>query len=209
MSPRGKETLQYNAHPPSQIKQLQSSSLRSASKSGMFHPLLLLLLLLLLSSPSITTCWHTHTHVHTHTHTHTHTDLSARCPSGIDSAPDVTDLLNTVVPHIQGHLSEVGLQLGLTQEAIDAIATDPSSSQHWTKVFSEWKERAVKPYTWATLLGVMESSALGCEQQAQGLRARITGGGVVTRERASSSVSKTDVDAASGGGGSLNASAVV
>ena len=124
--------------------------------------------------------------------THTCTELSARCPSGVESAPDVTDLLNLVVPHIQGRLLEVGLQLGLTKEAVEAIATDPSG-QHWTRVFTEWRERAVKPYTWATLLDMLESSEISYGQPAQVLRAMIAGGGAAGRERASSA-SKTEVD---------------
>lgn len=137
-----------------QIKKLQSSALRSGSKS----------------------------------------DLSSRCPSGVESAPDLTDLLNMVVPHIQGRLSEVGLQLGLTREVIEAIMADPSG-QHWTKLFEEWKEKAAKPYTWATLLSVLGSPEVQCSQQAQALMTRIMGGGggggVVMKER-TSSVSKTE-----------------
>lgn len=122
-------------------------------------------------------------------------DLSARCPNGVEGIPDVTDLLTMVVPHVQGHLSEVGLQLGLTQEAMDAIVADSSNGQQWTKLFAEWKEKGAKPYTWATILTALESPEVKCTQQAQVLRSRIVGV-AVTKERASS-VSMVSVDGSS------------
>ena len=96
-----------------------------------------------------------------------------------------------VVPHIQGRLSEMGLQLGLTQGVIEAIMADPSGQQ-WTKLFAEWKEKAVKPYTWASLLSALESPEVKCGQQAQALRTSIVG--LATKERASSVSKTTEVD---------------
>ena len=73
--------------------------------------------------------------------------------------------MNEVAAEIPGKWRDIGLQLGLDQRVLEGIATASSGDTNncYSNVFIRWKSHNLPthPYTWSTVLQVLESRAVG------------------------------------------------
>ena len=84
---------------------------------------------------------------------------------GLDSEPELRDLLNEVAAKIPSKWRDIGLQLGLDQGVLKGIATsNPGDSNLcYTDVFTQWKNQnsIAHPYTWSTVICALQAPAVG------------------------------------------------
>ena len=95
--------------------------------------------------------------------------------AGLESEPELSDLMNEVASKVSAKWKEISIQLGLTlddqQHFIDATSGDPK--QCFTFVFTVWKSSATRPYTWSTVIKALESPAVNEMRLAQELRTKL------------------------------------
>ena len=94
---------------------------------------------------------------------------------GVDSEPELSDLMNEVASKVSAKWKEISIQLGLTVNDqkcfIDATSGDPN--QCFTFVFNVWRNRATRPYKWSTVIKALETPAVGEKRLAQDLRTKL------------------------------------
>ena len=95
--------------------------------------------------------------------------------AGLESEPELLDLMNEVASKISAKWKEISIQLGLTLNDqkcfIDAISGDPN--QCITFVFNVWRNRATRPYKWSTVIQILESPAVDEVRLAQELGTKL------------------------------------
>ena len=95
--------------------------------------------------------------------------------AGLESEPELSDLMNEVASKVSAKWKEISIQLGLTlndqKYFMELTLGDPK--QCFTFVFTVWKSRATKPYTWSTVIEALESPAVDEVRLAQELRAKL------------------------------------
>ena len=89
------------------------------------------------------------------------TDLSIKY-AGLESEPELSDLMNEVASKVSAKWKQISIQLGLTPNDEECfIASTPSDTiQCITSVFKVWKKRAQKPYTWSTVIEALNAPAV-------------------------------------------------
>ena len=91
--------------------------------------------------------------------------LHSKYPAGLDSEPELSDLMNEVATKIPGKWRDVGLQLGLDQGVLEGIALiSPENTNHcYANVFIRWKNQnsTTHPYTWSTVVQALKTPAVG------------------------------------------------
>ena len=95
--------------------------------------------------------------------------------SGLESEPELSDLMNEVASKVPAKWRQISIQLGLTpsdQEGIMA-STPNDPIQCFTSVFQQWKSRAIRPYTWSTVIEALQAPAVDEKRLAQDLRTKI------------------------------------
>ena len=94
----------------------------------------------------------------------------------VGNEPEISDLMNEVAAEIPQKWRDVGLQLGLDQNELDGIAIEsPGDTNHWySKVFTRWKNKnsAAHPYTWSTVVHVLQTPAVQEERLANMIKTR-------------------------------------
>ena len=94
---------------------------------------------------------------------------------GLTSEPELSDLMNEVASKVYAKWKEISIQLGLTlndqKYFMELTLGDPK--QCFTFVFTVWKSRATKPYTWSTVIQTLESPAVDEMRLAQELRTKL------------------------------------
>ena len=97
--------------------------------------------------------------------------LHSKYPAGLDSEPELSDLMNEVAAEIPSNWRNVGLQLGLDQGVLDGIALiSPGDTDHcYRNVFTRWKKQnsTTHPHTWSTIVQALESPAVGERRLAE------------------------------------------
>ena len=97
---------------------------------------------------------------------------------GLESKPELSDLMNEVASKVYVKWKQISIQLGLTLNDqkcfIDATSGDPN--QCFTFVFDVWKSRATRPYTWSTVIEVLEAPAVDEMRLAHELRTKLQSG---------------------------------
>ena len=87
--------------------------------------------------------------------------LHSKYPAGLDSEPELSDLMNEVAAKIPGKWRDMGLQLGLDQGVLDGIATiSPGDTDHcYRNVFTLWKKQnsTTHPHTWLTIVQALQA----------------------------------------------------
>ena len=81
---------------------------------------------------------------------------------GLESEPELSDLMNEVASKVSAKWREISIQLGLTpydQECFMEL-TRNNPIQCITFVFKVWKSRATRSYTWSTVIEALESPAV-------------------------------------------------
>ena len=95
--------------------------------------------------------------------------------AGLESEPDLSDLMNEVASKVSAKWKEISIQLGLTlndqKYFMELSLGDPK--QCFTFVFTVWKSRATRPYKWSTVIQVLESPAVDEIRLAQELRKKL------------------------------------
>ena len=95
--------------------------------------------------------------------------------AGLESEPELSDLMNEVASKVSAKWKEISIQLGLTLNDqkcfIDATSGDPN--QCFTFVFNVWKNRATRPYKWSTVIKALETPTVGEVRLAQDLRTKL------------------------------------
>ena len=89
------------------------------------------------------------------------TDLGSKY-EGLESEPELSDLMNEVASKVSAKWTQISIQLGLTANDEECfMASTPSDPiQFITSVFKVWKKRATKPYTWSTMIEVLKAPAV-------------------------------------------------
>ena len=110
---------------------------------------------------------------------HIYTGLHSKYPNGLDSQPELADLMNEVAAKIPGKWRDVGLQLGIDQEGLDGIGTiSPGDVNHcYSNAFTRWKNQKSQkyPYTWSTVVQALKTPAVGEDRLADEIKNKLTG----------------------------------
>ena len=96
--------------------------------------------------------------------------------AGLESEPELSDLMNEVASKVSAKWKEISIQLGLTfndQECF-ADATGDNAMKCFALVINAWKSRATRPYTWSTVIEVLNAPAVAEIRLAQELRTKYT-----------------------------------
>ena len=103
------------------------------------------------------------------------TGLASKYPAGLDSEPELPDLINEVAAAIPSKWKDVGLQLGLDHGVLEGIGGE--ASHCYMDVFTRWKNQnaTTHPYTWLTLVQALQTPAVGKERLADKIRNKVTG----------------------------------
>ena len=100
-------------------------------------------------------------------------------PDGLDSQPELADLVNKVAAKIPGKWKDVGLQLGLDNGVLDGMATGSPGdlNQYWRNVFTRWKNlnSKTRPYTWSTIVQALKVEAVTEFRLAEEIENEVTG----------------------------------
>ena len=106
-------------------------------------------------------------------------DLHRKYPSGLDSQPELSDLMNEIAAKIPSKWMDMGLQPGLDQGALDGIAsTSLGDTNHcYRNVFKCWKDQNLTshPYTWLMVVKALETPAVGQGSLASMITSELTG----------------------------------
>lgn len=99
--------------------------------------------------------------------------FTSKYPDGVQSAPELPDLMNEVAAKIPHKWREVGIQLGVEY---DKLQSTPPDSCNWVfaTVFTTWKCCMKKDYTWAILIKVLKTPAVNEPKLAQKLFTMLT-----------------------------------
>ena len=85
--------------------------------------------------------------------------------------------MNEVAAKIPGKWRDVGLQLGVDQSILEGIATISLGDTNlcYSNVFARWKNQKTYPYTWLTIVEVLQAPAVGEERLATKIKSKLTG----------------------------------
>ena len=107
-----------------------------------------------------------------------YTDCHSRYQVGLDSQPELKDLMNEVAAKIPSKWRDVGLQLGVEQSIIDGIYNTElgDTNRCYSKVFTQWKNQNSSryPYTWSTLVDALQAAAVGEQHLADKIKNNLT-----------------------------------
>ena len=98
--------------------------------------------------------------------------------AGLESEPELSDLMNEVASKVPSKWRQISIQLGLTlndQERFMDV-TSGDHNQCFTSVFKVWKSRETRPYTWSTVIEALESPAVDEMRLARELRTKLQSG---------------------------------
>ena len=95
--------------------------------------------------------------------------------AGLESEPELSDLMNEVASKVSAKWKEISIQLGLTFNDQKCFIEDTfgDPKQCLTCVFTVWKRRGTRPYTWSTVIEVLETPAVDEMRLAQELRTKL------------------------------------
>ena len=91
---------------------------------------------------------------------------------GISSAPELNDLMNRVAAQIPSKWREMGIGLGLDAADLSRIEVDVpthKSTPCYIAVFTTWKSKTTKDYTWATIITALKSPLVDEQRLAKEL----------------------------------------
>ena len=98
--------------------------------------------------------------------------LHSKYPAGLDSQPELPDLMNEVAAKIPSKWRDVGLQLGLDPGVLEGITTHLC----YSNVFTRWKNQnsAAHPHTWSTIVQALKSPAVGERRLADTIKSELS-----------------------------------
>ena len=93
----------------------------------------------------------------------------------LESEPELSDLINEIASKVSAKWKEISIQLGLSlndqKYFMELTLGDPKHCL--TFVFTVWKSRATRPYTWSTVIQALEAPAVDEMRLAQELRTKL------------------------------------
>ena len=108
---------------------------------------------------------------------HLYTDLHSKYPAGLDSEPELPDLMNEVAAKIPARWRDVGLQLGLDESVLQGITyiSQGDTNLCYINVFTRWKNHSTThPYTWSTMLQALKAPSVGESSLADTIEKKLT-----------------------------------
>ena len=98
--------------------------------------------------------------------------LASKYPDGVESAPELPDLMNMVAAHIPTRWRDVGIQLKINPDVLDSIdiTASSNSSRCFQSMFTLWKKKMTTPYKWSTLIDALQTPAVGELKLAEELK---------------------------------------
>ena len=104
----------------------------------------------------------------------TSTGPQSKHPVGLDREPTTQLLMNEVAAKIPSKWRVVGLQLGLKHGELDGIAANCSNdtSHCYSNVFEHWKNSKTHPYTWLTIVNVLQAPSVNEERLADEIKSK-------------------------------------
>ena len=103
-------------------------------------------------------------------------DASEYLNAGLQSEPELADLMNEVAAEIPGKWHDVGIQLKLSTSDLDCLRTlSLPTSQLFSSVFTLWKKRTTDDYSWATIIKVLKTPAVDEIRLAEKLNTKLIG----------------------------------
>ena len=104
-------------------------------------------------------------------------DLHNKHPDGLESAPELQDLMNVVAAKIPSKWRDMGVQLGVDQDVLEGIASiSPGDiNRCYSNVFTRWKNQnsTMYPYTWSTIVQALETQAVGEKRLADEIKNKL------------------------------------
>ena len=104
--------------------------------------------------------------------------LHTKYTAGLNSQPELPDLMNEVGAEIPDKWRSMGLQLGVDHSVLEGIALiSPGDINHcYSNVFTRWKNQnsTQYPYTWSTIVQALKSPAVGVERLADKIKNELT-----------------------------------
>ena len=104
--------------------------------------------------------------------------LSSKYPAGLDSEPELRDLMNEIAAEIPGKWRDVGLQLGLDQGVLGGFTTISMGDTNlcYSNVFTRWKNQnsTTHPYIWLTIVHALQAPAVREERLANKIKTKLT-----------------------------------
>ena len=104
--------------------------------------------------------------------------LHTKYPAGLNSQPELPDLMNEVAAEIPSKWRSMGLQLGVDHSVLEGIALiSPGDINHcYSNVFTRWKNQnsTTYPYTWSTIVQALESREVGEKRLADKIKNELT-----------------------------------
>lgn len=100
------------------------------------------------------------------------TDTRSKYQEGLNSKPHIPDLMNWVAAEVPDKWDVVGVQLGLSPNEVNFIRQYAFGNFQFCfmQVFMSWKDRSKIAYTWNTLIDVLTTRSVGCNDLASKLR---------------------------------------
>lgn len=94
----------------------------------------------------------------------------------MDSEPELPDLMNEVAAKIPNKWRDMGVQLGLYHQRLDAIAQISLGDTNlcFSNVFSLWRNQTRYPYTWLRVVQALESAAVQENRLAEEIKMKLT-----------------------------------
>ena len=105
-------------------------------------------------------------------------DLHNKYSDGLESAPELQDLMNEVAAKTPSKWRDMGLQLGVDHSVLEGIGSiSPGDiNRCYSNVFTRWKNQnsTTHPYTWSTIVQALESRAVGEKRLADEIKNTLT-----------------------------------
>ena len=102
-------------------------------------------------------------------------DLTLKYPAGMESEPELSDLMDQIAVHIPDKWRDIGIALGLTTIECFSAATMGDPSRCFSSVFTIWKSRMTRePYGWGTVVQALRAPSVGELRLAEQLEKRLT-----------------------------------
>ena len=95
----------------------------------------------------------------------------------LQKSPELDDLMNHVAAKTQVKWYQVGIQLKIDVTTLKTYETQSSvcdPMRCYADMFVEWKRASKLPYTWATIIKVLESDAVSEKDTASSVRKWLT-----------------------------------
>ncbi len=92
--------------------------------------------------------------------------------AALSTAPSHSDLMNLVAAVLPAKWRLVGVQLGLSTARLDEIESHPpyDCKRFFSSVFSEWESQDILPYTWATIVHVLQAPSVEENRVAEDIK---------------------------------------